>query len=499
MQRGLEIEDFLRIRSLIPSGNDSNEIPLLDLPEFDQEKIKLVLIDTPAKDFSNDPKRGEARTNRRAAIGLHSISTVVNKELGKGSAIVIDMDARRYTPFDIAKAIRQISKLSKTELTVGLNMFDPNYYLAQLTAIELLKQNNYINSLLIGGRGFTLTNRVFLDSLPESPIPIFGIKGEAEQLVTGLLQGTLDTSLLEQPRTQINMLPIVLPMAILKEYPTPTIPPHEATEGNGHLYHAVNASRSCTYHECEFCASSHDYPYRGYPISWIEDEVSKIPEDEDGIRYFAFNDDNALGTIKRARNVIDMMERLHAKGMKYIWRFLGRGDTLLELDRLGLLRKAHALGLEEIAVGVESADNDILTAMKKGESHETINAAVEAIIRNNIRVKAFTMIGYRGETLGQMEKTIKWLYEKSRTHKGLFRHSLFAVAPYEGTPLHNKLIEDGFSWADLRLYTQAVALENSSLIEIISQREIKFSDLSLPELIELVNQTNEELEMIQKK
>ena len=295
MTEGLRIEDFIRIRGLIPSGDSSNETSSLTLPEFDEKRIRLVLIDTPAQDFSKNPRRGSPRTNRRAAIGLHSISTVVNHELGEGTSIVIDMDSQRYAPFDVAQVIKHIGEKSKTQLIVGINMFDPNYYLAQLTAIELLKLNTTIESLLIGGRGFTLTNNVFLDTLPESQVSIFGVKGEAEQIITNILRGNFDLSLLEQPKKQISMLPVVLPMAILKEYPTPIIPPHEATEGNGHLYHAVNASRSCTYHKCKFCASSYDYPYRGYPLSWVEAELSKIPEDKNGIKYFAFNDDNALG------------------------------------------------------------------------------------------------------------------------------------------------------------------------------------------------------------
>ena len=155
-------------------------------------------------------------------------------------------------------------------------------------------------------------------------------------------------------------------MSKLKNYPYPDTPPHEATEGEGHLYYAINASRSCTYHKCGFCASSYDYPFRGYPTSWIENQLNRIPSDTNGVNYFAFNDDNALGTTKRALDVISMMEKLRSEGKKYIWRFLGRGDVLLQLASLGLLKKARELGVEEIAVGVESADNEILQLMNKG-------------------------------------------------------------------------------------------------------------------------------------
>jgi len=488
-------ESFIsHMRAILPQDKPPSNIGDL---KINPDKIRLVLFDTPAQNFNNDPNRGEPRVNRRAAIGLYSLAAMVDNKFGTGSALVIDMDSSRLTPLDAAALTANISRLAKQAVTVGINMFDPNYYLSFATASALLQIPHDVNLLLVGGRGFTLTDANFLKMLPESDTAVYGFKGEAEEAMVKILKGDLeDVALVTKNNT--NATPAVLPVSKLQSYPPPNAPPHEATDGGGHLYHAVNASRSCVYHRCNFCASSYEYPYRGYPLTWLTKLIGNLTPDTNGISYFAFNDDNALGTIKRAQDIFNMMEQFHLQGKKYVWRFLNRGDMLLKLDQLGILQKARELGVEEIAIGVESADDDILRLMNKGESHAVVDEAIEVVIKSGIKVKAFTMIGYLGETREQMEKTIRWLYNKSMKHHNMFRHSLFVVAPYEGTPLQRGLLESGFSWADLRMYTQAVALEDPNLIKFVDKHGIQISSLPLKTLINMAKEHNYQLDRIQK-
>ena len=80
---------FLMMHDLLQIDR-SKEVEL-DL-EINFEKVRLILLDTPPKDFSDDPNRGVRRNNRRAAIGLFGLAAVINQKFGENSTVVIDMD-----------------------------------------------------------------------------------------------------------------------------------------------------------------------------------------------------------------------------------------------------------------------------------------------------------------------------------------------------------------------------------------------------------------------
>jgi len=81
---------------------------------------------------------------------------------------------------------------------------------------------------------------------------------------------------------------------------------------------------------------------------------------------------------------------------------------LMKESTSGLLRRA---GCAEVWMGVESGSQQILDAMDKGTRVSQIPRACENLRKNGIRACFFLQFGYPGETLHDIQKTIKLVRE----------------------------------------------------------------------------------------
>lgn len=465
------------------------------LPEINTKKLRLILINTPAKNYSNDPHRGNNPIELRPPMGEYYLAANINKQLGEGSAIVVDMDKYRMAPVDGAEIIKKLNRQTGYNLTIGLNMFSPNRFMTWTTA-KTFRNAAPGGLIILGGLGTTLEKGRMLEEFDKDEEPVIAFLGEAENELPKILingwegsDGVLTKNNLRTP------LPVVwFPAKDLEQFPFPEIPPYKATYGKGHLFYNILSSRSCP-HDCNFCAVSKDFPYRQYSAEYLEKLLRTIPESADGKTYVEWTDDNAWGTLRRAEETLDIITKLNAETKTFIWWLLARADIIVKAAEKGLLKKAKSLGLEGMVMGVESRSPEILRAMNKKTTVEIIDRAVEEVLTQIERIRTFTMIGYEGEKLDQVKKTIKWLYAKKKKWKNNFRYCLFIVAPYFGTRLYKSLLKRYPPWA-LQLYTEAVSMGNQGLIDEVDKLGIKISDLSLGELTKIASETDEELHKI---
>jgi len=175
-------------------------------------------------------------------------------------------------------------------------------------------------------------------------------------------------------------------------------------------------SRGCPW-KCSFCANiPQKVNYRSEEN--IIKEIEKIIE-EYTCRNFRFLDDNFLMNKKRLFQLLPMLK---TKNISY--RCSGRSDLIDD----NICKLLYESGCKEIGFGVETADDEVLKLINKGESVEEHERAIKLAKQNNLRVKIFMMAGLPLESWETIEKNKRFI-EKTQPDKVIV--TLFT--PYPGS------------------------------------------------------------------
>ncbi|PXX53966.1 radical SAM superfamily enzyme YgiQ (UPF0313 family) [Nocardia tenerifensis] len=205
-------------------------------------------------------------------------------------------------------------------------------------------------------------------------------------------------------------------------------------------------ARGCPYN-CSFCgaavSANPDVTIRTRKPDNIIAEMCQLREDQD-VTAFRFVDDLFLG----ARRVIEtMMGGFSAErvGEWACWDATGRINVL---DRAtdATLNTLADNGLREVALGVESGNEQMLAYIDKRITPGMAVRVVERLLDRDISVKGYFILGFPGETTQQMDDTdalIHRLWEASDHRPGRFRASVFEFRPYPGTPEWARLMATG--------------------------------------------------------
>jgi len=159
-------------------------------------------------------------------------------------------------------------------------------------------------------------------------------------------------------------------------------------------------SRGCPF-RCSFCVYPQVLTGRKYRFRNIEDVVDEI---EYVVRAFPeaksifFEDDTLTANKKRCMEFADALIR---GGVKIPWEANSRIDLDLET-----MQKIKAAGCRELCVGFESGDQDILNTMRKGTRLERMYQFMKDAKKAGILIHGCFMVGFPGETLENVEKTI---------------------------------------------------------------------------------------------
>jgi len=162
----------------------------------------------------------------------------------------------------------------------------------------------------------------------------------------------------------------------------------------------VITSRGCPYH-CRFCCKGHPmfYTYRYRSADNVYEELVEIKE-RYGVEHVRFVDDEF--TLNEQRTA-DLMRRIDPLGLT--WVCITRADTLTPI-MLKLMKKA---GCEEVHLGVETGSKWLLDSMNKGMTVEQQLRGIEMVKAAGIKVKAYLMWNYPGETEADMDATVEFI------------------------------------------------------------------------------------------
>lgn len=195
----------------------------------------------------------------------------------------------------------------------------------------------------------------------------------------------------------------------------------------------ISTSRGCPF-RCSFCGSRNitGYRIRRRSPEKVIDELEMLKQ-KYGMREFQIIDDNFTAPPKEA---LEFCNKLFERNLDLWWTCPNgiRADILTD----ELVQSMKASGCYEVAVGIESGDPAMLKDMGKNTSPDKIAKKIHMLNDHGVNVTGFVMIGYPGETEKSIERSLQFILDLP-----LKRISLTRFVPMLGTPIMNRLIENG--------------------------------------------------------
>lgn len=254
----------------------------------------------------------------------------------------------------------------------------------------------------------------------------FGMTGESELAFADLIDGKdskdvpcllyYDDGQWRQNKTEF--------IFNLDDLPYPTYRTWDRIDRSLFPYLMVH-SRGCPFY-CTFCSvpKINGRKFRRRSPEGTVDELRHARK-EYVFRDFEFLDDNLTLHIEHAKEVCEALIRADL-GVGWYANNGIRADRL-DKELCTLMKRA---GCKGVAIGVESADDDVLKAIKKGETVQQLYDGIRQLKEAGIVVGGHFIVGLPGDTYDKVLKSIKF-----KDEVGLDYAYFNQLVPYPGTEL----------------------------------------------------------------
>lgn len=289
------------------------------------------------------------------------------------------------------------------DLTGVLNAFRPDIvgitfttplYVQAMNLFERVKRHNPDIRTVAGGPHCS----ALPDSVISNPFVDTVISGEGEIAFNKFLKSPMDGIM---PRE-----PLIADLDTLKD------PNRDLLENTRYEWSVpgkgiqpmatIMTSRGCPF-KCIFCSQKvifgNNVRYRSVPR--VLEELNLIVK-KYGIRHFSFLDDTLGLNHERTYDLCDSIIREKLN-------ITFEGYTRVNVVTLELLRKLKAAGLNRISFGVESGNQHILDAIKKGTTLKQIQNAYDLADKVGLETRLSVILGLPEETSETIRNTIEFI------------------------------------------------------------------------------------------
>jgi Fe-S oxidoreductase len=255
----------------------------------------------------------------------------------------------------------------------------------------------------------------------------------------------------------------------------------------------IIASRGCIYN-CGFCTAATSLNKAISPRYRSKDsllsELLYIKEKQPTTNCIRVLDDLFLRDQPSVELAIEVFSKFN-----FEWRSMAHVNTFKNIP-CETIDKIKASGCRELFFGIESGDDEMLHAIHKPFSVETVKSTLEKIIRSKIKVKCYFILGFPGETIRQAEATIDLArqivtYARSIGMEDHVRISPFRFRPYHGTFLYNKLVSEGKLIQDIENREDNLHSGFVDQFDCISGIYSEYNETKLNEFILEINKLND--------
>lgn len=210
---------------------------------------------------------------------------------------------------------------------------------------------------------------------------------------------------------------------------------------------AVISSRGCPC-QCTFCpiVTVMGRPYRFRSAENVFSELGYWYGQ--GYRDFDFQDDNFTVDAQRVYALFDLIKD---RGLEGLFMQCGNGIRADYASRQ-LLQRMKQAGFKSIALGIESANPEVLKRVKKGESIEEMHNAVRTACEEGLEVSLFFIVGLPGETPLTFRDSAEFALKYP-----VSTATFYNLIPFPGTELFDWVKDNGYFITQPKDYLNSVA------------------------------------------
>lgn len=301
--------------------------------------------------------------------------------------------------------------------------------------IEIVKRVDRNIHVSVGGPHITVVPQLTLESSKadsvingEGEIPFFNL---VQNIATGKSIVDLPGVYLREhignvPEYNYFIHPDVNQLPILNRSLLP-IKRYKSLLSKGSYVTTITTSRGCPF-RCTFCKIDRQKTSFRSPENVVE-EFKVIQEL--GIREVEVYDDTFGISKERVKQICDGILQ---NEIDLIWACRDRVSTVTQ-ENLDLMTKA---GCRRIHFGIESGSERILKSTKKGITVDQARQAVAMAKNAGMEVLSYFMLGFPGETLDDIERTIELIFELNTDYI-----DITITISYPGTELYNTALTTG--------------------------------------------------------
>jgi len=223
----------------------------------------------------------------------------------------------------------------------------------------------------------------------------------------------------------------------------------------------LETTRGCPY-TCSFCnLSMFVKRYRKRPAPHVLDEIDDLVENHGCRSLYIFDLEFAVNA-KMAETVCQhLIKKDYVKKYNFKWTCQTRADSI----SAPLLKLMKLSGCDLIHFGVESGNNDILSATNKRIDKNSIKKGIFDTQQAGINIAAFFMFGFPGETQKTYQETLDFALKLNPTYA-----SFHPLLPIPGSPLYTEKYGPSPYWddkvpANMTYFDEKQALEINSFIK----------------------------------
>jgi len=221
----------------------------------------------------------------------------------------------------------------------------------------------------------------------------------------------------------------------------------------------------CSHNRCTFCGAYKDEPFR------YKDQAIIAADLAYAARFFPDNSrlflaDGDVLTIPQHR-LLALMDSIREQlpAVRRI-RLYGNGKSIRSKS-LADLQALKDRGLDRIYMGLESGDEEVLAAIKKGNTAQQLIAAARKVREAGIFLSITVLLG-----IGGLGGSSRHAIATAQVLNQMYPNQIAAltVMPIPGTPLHNDIVQGRFQLPD----ELAMLQELKTLVSHITLDRVQF-------------------------
>ena len=202
-------------------------------------------------------------------------------------------------------------------------------------------------------------------------------------------------------------------------------------------YLPILSSRGCPY-PCNFCVIPQTNE-RKWRSRSPENVVSELEYFMDKLKITEFHFEDLNSTVNDTRTK-ELCNLIIDKKIKIKWKIVAgtKVESIKDKETVMLLKKS---GCNYISISPESGSAELMKNIDKPFNYNHALKIVKEMNINKIFSQACFIVGYPGETIDDLKKTRKMIFDL--TKRGIDEIAVFIVTPIPGSKIYEKF--DGFN------------------------------------------------------